>query len=78
MVLDHSMSNFKAEALTDEHLRAEVPSIFAQAPMNGVSKRYAFVATTEIIAGLREKHWMPVHAEEQRVRTAARLGFHSG
>jgi hypothetical protein len=68
-------SNFKSEALTDEHLRLEAPSIFASGPMSGLSQRYAFVPTTEIIAGLREKHWLPVHVEQQRVRTAARFGF---
>ena len=62
-------SNFKAEALTNDHLRLEAPSIFAQEPMSGLSSRYAFVPTTHIVTGL------PVHAEQQRVRTAARFGF---
>jgi len=68
-------TNFKAEALTDEHLRLEAPSIFAQAPMSGLSQRYAFIPTTRIVSGLREKNWLPVHVEQQRVRTAPRIGF---
>lgn len=68
-------SNFKAEALSDEHLRLEAPSIFAPAPMSGLSRRYAFVPTTDIVAGLREKRWVPVSVDEQRVRIAKRLGF---
>src|SRR5262245_24310868 len=43
--------------------------------MNGLSPRYTFVPTTEIIAGLREKNWVPVAVEQQRARTTARFGF---
>jgi len=75
MIRNTVTSNFKAEALTDETLRLEAPSIFANRPMSGLSQRYAFVPTTEIIAGLRGKDWLPVHVEQQRVRTATRIGF---
>jgi hypothetical protein len=75
MILNNVTSNFKADALTDEQLRSDAPSIFAQAPMTGLSRRYAFLPTTEIITGLREKHWLPVHVEQQRVRTPMRVGF---
>jgi hypothetical protein len=68
-------SNFKAQALTDDELRLQAPSVFAQGPMNGLSSRYAFVPTTEIVAGLREKAWLPVHVEQQRPRSASRFGF---
>ena len=75
MILRRVATNFKSEALTDEQLRLEAPSIFANAPMIGLSQRYAFVPTTEIVLGLREKSWLPVSAEQQRVRTSARIGF---
>lgn len=68
-------SNFKAEALTDDYLRLEAPSVFAEEPMLGLSSRYTFVPTTQIVAGLRQKNWLPVSVEEQRVRIAKRLGF---
>jgi hypothetical protein len=68
-------SNFKAEALTSDHLRLQTPSIFAQEPMSGLSSRYTLVPTTEIISGLREKNWLPVNVEQQRVRIAKRFGF---
>jgi hypothetical protein len=68
-------SNFKAEALTNDKLRLEAPSIFALGPMSGLSSRYTFVPTTEIITGLREKDWLPVHVEQQRARSIARFGF---
>src|SRR5437879_5702611 len=68
-------SNFKTEALTNDVLQLEAPSIFAQGPMSGLSRRYTFVPTTEIIAGLREKAWVPVNVEQQRPRSPARFGF---
>ncbi len=73
--MNHTTSNFKAEALTDDALRLEAPSIFALGPMSGLSRRYTFVPTMNIIAGLRAKAWVPVDAEQQRPRCPARFGF---
>ncbi len=75
MIHDSTTSNFKAEALTDMQLRGTAPSIFAPGPMTGLSARYTFVPTTDIVAGLSEKHWLPVAVEQQRVRTVERAGF---
>jgi len=71
----HDTTNFKAVALSDESLRAEAPSIFAEGPMAGVSRRYTFVPTARLVDGLREQGWMAVNAEEQRIRNEARRGF---
>jgi len=68
-------TNFKADALSDDQLKTAAPSIFANGPMTGLSSRYTFVPTTEIVAGLRAKDWLPVDVEQQRVRTATRFGF---
>src|SRR5664279_1993393 len=73
--MNPTTSNFKAEALTNDVLRLQAPSIFAERPMNGLSSRYTFVPTTEIVAGLREKAWVPVNAEQQRPRSQLRFGF---
>ena len=70
-----AISNFKAEPLSIDWLRNEAPSIFALTPMVGLSQRYTFVPTTEIIHGLREKNWVPVSVEQQRVRSPSRSGF---
>jgi hypothetical protein len=75
MVLNDTLTNFKAAALGDPELRGAAPSIFATAPMAGLSSRYTFVPTTDIVAGLRDKNWVPVAVEQQRVRTATRFGF---
>jgi hypothetical protein len=68
-------SNFKGLALSDDHLRAHAPSIFASGPMRGVSARYTFVPTARIVDGLRDQDWVPVDVEEQRIRNEARRGF---
>ena len=68
-------TNFKGIALNDETLRAQAPSVFASGPMLGVSPRYTFVPTAQIVEGLRRHGWVPVVAEEQRIRIEARRGF---
>ena len=71
----HDTTNFKATALSEETLRQQAPSIFASGPMRGVSQKYTFVPTAEIVNGLREQNWVPVAVEEQRIRNEARRGF---
>ena len=75
MIPTHTIGNFKARPLQDDELRQYAPSIFANRPMLGLSSRYIFVPTTEIVGGLREKNWLPVSAEQQRVRISERIGF---
>jgi len=68
-------TNFKATALEEGTLRSQAPSIYAPGPMLGLSNRYTFVPTARILEGLRERDWVPVIVEEQRIRTEARRGF---
>ena len=68
-------THFKAMALDENTLRTQAPSIFASGPMLGVSSRYTFVPTAQIVSGLREHDWVPVAVEEQRIRSEARRGF---
>jgi hypothetical protein len=68
-------ANFKAQVLTVDDLRAQAPSVFSPGPMAGLSTRYAFVPTSEILQALGERGWVPVNVEQQRVRLEARFGF---
>jgi hypothetical protein len=61
--------------LSDDVLRRSAPSVFAAAPQPGVSERFAFVTTAQIVTRLREVGWVPVSAFEQRVRLDERRGF---
>jgi hypothetical protein len=64
-----------AVALSDEELRQCAPSIFASQPIDTVSDRYSFLATSSILKGMRENGWAPVRAAQQSIRTEARRGF---
>ncbi len=44
--------------LPDEQLRALAPSVFAAQPISGVSSRYAFVPTAQLVSRLREAGWL--------------------
>ena len=70
-----STINFKASALSIETLQLAAPSVFARAAAPGLSPRYTFVPTSEIVVGLQEANWAPVQVEEQRPRKVERLGF---
>jgi len=61
--------------LSDDRLCSLAPSVFASSPLPGVSERYAFVPTAQIVSRLRAAAWIPVSAFEQRVRLDERRGF---
>lgn len=61
--------------MTDEALEAAAPSIFANQAMEGVSSRYTYLPSAAIVANMRSAGWLPVTAEEQRVRLDTRRGF---
>ncbi len=56
------------KALTDCDLNRRAPAIFATHPEPGVSEKYGFVPTIEVINGLRTEGWYPVRAAQTRVR----------
>jgi uncharacterized protein DUF932 len=61
--------------LDNNRLLAIAPSIFATAPVEGVSDRYSFLPTASILDGMRDNGWFPVSAREQGIRLDARRGF---
>jgi len=61
--------------LNDDQIRSVAPSVFAASPVPGVSGRYAFVPTAQIVSRLRESGWSPVEAHQQVVRLDDRRGF---
>jgi hypothetical protein len=61
--------------LNDDQIRAVAPSVFATTPQAGVSERYAFVPTAQVVSRLREAGWTPVEASQQLVRLSDRQGF---
>lgn len=63
------------QALSVDDLRRVAPSVFAETARPGVSSRYTFVSTVQVVDLLRGEGWEPVKAGEQRVRLDARRGF---
>src|SRR5690606_14228710 len=64
---------FRALSLDD--LRRVAPSVFAEQARPGVSSRYTFVSTAQVVDLLRGEGWEPVKATQQRVRLENRQGF---
>ncbi len=64
-----------SRALSPEDLRRVAPSVFAENARPGVSSRYTFVSTAQVVALLQGEGWEPVKASEQRVRLESRVGF---
>src|SRR5438132_2472480 len=72
---DNPLSVHSRGELPDDQLRVLAPSVFAAQPISGVSPRYAFVPTAQLVSRLREAGWAPVSAVEQRIRIEDRRGF---
>src|SRR3989442_5517299 len=72
---DNPTSIHQRAELSDDRLRVLAPSVFAVQAMPGVSSRYAFVPTVQLVARLREAGWSPVSATEQRIKIEERRGF---
>ena len=63
------------KAFSSDDLRRCAPSVFADHARPGVSSRYTFVSTEQVVSLLSAEGWEPVKATEQRVRLESRIGF---
>src|SRR3954463_13444322 len=63
------------QAFSSDDLRRCAPSVFAEHARPGVSARYTFVSTAQVVALLSAEGWEPVRASEQRVRLENRVGY---
>jgi hypothetical protein len=75
MITNESRSSIHTAEITDSEMLAHAPSIFAQAPMQGVSGKYTFLPTDRIVAAMRNEGWKPIEARQSRPRLEARRGF---
>lgn len=64
-----------AEALTDEALRAHVPSIFASEAHESRSERFAPIPTIDVLHGLRREGFDPFYAQQARTRIEGKAAF---
>lgn len=68
-------SRIPSKALSTDELRRIAPSVFAETARPGVSTRYTFVSTAQVVDLLDAEGWSPVRASQQRVRLENRQGF---
>lgn len=61
--------------LNNEQLRAQAPSVFAEHPWEGMSAKYAFIPTINIVDKMRAEGFVPVSAEQSRARIAGKGEF---
>lgn len=54
--------------LTMEELQRKAPSAFASEPYHGMSSRYAYLPTSEVIAGMLQAGFQPFAASQSRCR----------
>src|SRR5690606_21602825 len=52
----------------DSRIHRVAPSVFASAPIDGVSDRYAFVPTSRVLEAMRAEGWNVVQAAQTAVR----------
>jgi hypothetical protein len=64
-----------SRVLSRDDLSRVAPSIFAESARPGVSSRYSFVSTAQVITVLDAEGWSPVLARQQSVRLEDRPGF---
>ena len=58
--------------LSDDQIRAVVPSIYADAPHNSRSERYRYIPTAAVLTELRKEGFQPFMVTQTRVRNEAR------
>jgi len=76
-----SMSQFRRASnvkyrhpMSDEEIRRVASAAFAEAPRVGLSERYSFLPTSQVISALRAAGWQPVCADQGRARDLTRVG----
>jgi Domain of unknown function (DUF932) len=61
--------------MTADQLRTVAPSIFATQPWHGMSDRYAFIPTVDVVNKLQAEGFVPVSAVQSRTRIAGKGDF---
>jgi len=61
--------------LSMETLREHVPSVFVDSPFSGVSSRYGFVPTSDVVEGLRSAGLVPVSAGQTLTRIEGKRDY---
>ncbi len=71
----HSPALRSDTPLSDDQIRRVAPSIFADAPHDSRSERYAYIPTVAVLTELRREGFQPFMACQTRVRREDRRDF---
>lgn len=63
------------QVLDNAHLKAIAPSIFADHAYSGMSDRYTFVPTIQVVEKMRQEGFVPVAATESQARIESKEGY---
>jgi hypothetical protein len=63
-----------ASPLSRDEMARRAPSIFAEVPHSGVSDRYSFFPTIQIVDALQAAGWIPVNVGQGNARDESRQG----
>ena len=63
------------QVLDNDALVRRAPSIFADSAHDSRSKRYVHIPTFDVIEGLRNEGFLPVHVQQARARTEDKSAF---
>jgi hypothetical protein len=74
-IINRNTRSLARVELTDEQIHRQAPSVFAASPVAGVSERYTFLPTSQIVDRMRQEGWAPVEVQQQAVRAEGRMGF---
>lgn len=72
------MANFTStinQALTLEKLNQLAPSIFQSSAKDGLSSKYNFIPTIQVVKEMEKEGWLPVKAIESRTRNEMNAGY---
>jgi hypothetical protein len=61
--------------LSNKDIMKAAPSVFATEPWEGVSKRYTFIPTINVVDAMRDSGFVPVRAAQSRCRIAGKSEF---
>lgn len=67
------MTNYRI--LTDDQLRSKAPSIFADRPWEGMSDRYTFIPTSQVVKAMRDNGFEPTSARQSGTRIEGKGEF---
>lgn len=61
--------------LTNDQIHRAAPSVFADRPWEGVSDRYTFIPTSEVVDRLRDEGLVPISARQSSSRIEGKSAF---